>query len=323
MEACDHKATRNVPCLARPALLHGDLRETVDPRASPCGQHMYWHTGREAHGPVQVGAATGVHAEALRLVDRLRARLRAVATQVAKQPQRLRVLSLEGLKPLCLGDPPSLGRLCSAGRTRQGCLLEVPSCSFSKTCRELWRRLPVPYARCVRFGALHSLRGDLAGAGGLWLSEMKELAGGECDWQQGGDAPLRITWDQVMLHDACSADGHREAAAASWLSNERGSYGAAGPCAGAGPLFSKQVHLQVREYEPEVLILSPCSCNPSRTLSEVTSLAGLPGWWALPAVKSGQVYIVDHAYFSRPGPRYSTRCSPSLWWTLVCAWQGL
>ena len=77
---------------------------------------MFCHTGREAQGPVQVGAATGVHAEALRLVDRLRARLRAVAAQVAKQPQRPRVLSLEGLKPLCLGDPPSLGWLHRAGR---------------------------------------------------------------------------------------------------------------------------------------------------------------------------------------------------------------
>ena len=263
---------------------------------------------------MQVGAATGVHAEALRLVDRLRARLRAVAVQVAKQPQRPRVLSLEGLKPLCLGDPPSLGQLYGAGRAA---CLKLSSC---QTCREL---LPVPFAKCVRSGAGHSLRGHLDGAGGLWLPEMKELAGGECDWQQGGDAPLRITWDQVMLHNSCSADGHRAPAAANWLANEQGSYGAAGPCAGAEPLFSKQVQLQVREYEPEVLILSPCSCNPSRTLSEVTSLAGLPGWWALPAVKSGQVYIVDHAYFSRPGPRYSTHCSPSLWWTVVYAWQRL
>jgi len=64
------------------------------------------------------------------------------------------------------------------------------------------------------------------------------------------------------------------------------------------------VWLQVREFEPEVLILSPCSCNPSRSLSEVAPLAGLPGWWSLPAVKTGQVYIIDHNYFSRPGPRY-------------------
>lgn len=69
------------------------------------------------------------------------------------------------------------------------------------------------------------------------------------------------------------------------------------------PVLTVQNCLQVRSFEPEVLVLSPCSCNPSRALSEVAGLASLPGWWSLPAVRSGQVYIVDHAYFSRPGPR--------------------
>ena len=27
---------------------------------------------------------------------------------------------------------------------------------------------------------------------------MKELAGGECPLQQGGDQPMRISWDQVL-----------------------------------------------------------------------------------------------------------------------------
>lgn len=34
--------------------------------------------------------------------------------------------------------------------------------------------------------------------GGQWLPEIKELAGGECDWQEGGDPPERIEWDQVL-----------------------------------------------------------------------------------------------------------------------------
>ena len=53
----------------------------------------------------QVGAVAGAFSEAQRLVDKLRARLRAVAGIVAKQPHRPRVLSLEGLKPLALGAP--------------------------------------------------------------------------------------------------------------------------------------------------------------------------------------------------------------------------
>ena len=60
----------------------------------------------------------------------------------------------------------------------------------------------------------------------------------------------------------------------------------------------------VQRYAPEVLILCPCSSNLDRSLGEVCNLAAQPGWWALPAVKAGRVYICDHGFFSRPGPRY-------------------
>lgn len=58
----------------------------------------------------QVGHVAGVAAEATAVVDKLRARLRAVAVAVAQAPRRPRVLSLEGLTPLVLGAPfpPSL-----------------------------------------------------------------------------------------------------------------------------------------------------------------------------------------------------------------------
>jgi hypothetical protein len=61
---------------------------------------------------------------------------------------------------------------------------------------------------------------------------------------------------------------------------------------------------QVKAYAPEVLILAPCSAGVGRGLGEACALAALPGWWNLPAVKSGRVYVVDHAFFSRPGPRW-------------------
>lgn len=95
-------------------------------------------------------------------------------------------------------------------------------------------------------------------AGGQWLPDMKELAGGRDDWQQPGDAPERITWEAI------------------------------------------------RRYAPEVLLLCPCSSNLERSLGEVCSLAAQPGWWALPAVKAGRVFICDHSLFSRPGPRSAT-----------------
>ena len=55
---------------------------------------------------LRVGCAADVEAEALQLVDALQARLRAVARAVAKAP-RPKVLSLEGLQPLVLGQLPT------------------------------------------------------------------------------------------------------------------------------------------------------------------------------------------------------------------------
>ena len=46
-----------------------------------------------------------------------------------------------------------------------------------------------------------------------------------------------------------------------------------------------------------------CGASPQGALALVTELAALPGWWGLPAVKSGCVFVVDHAPFLRPGPR--------------------
>lgn len=81
-------------------------------------------------------------------------------------------------------------------------------------------------------------------------------------------------------------------------------------------LIGKLGGTQVKAYAPEVLILAPCSAGIGRGLSEACSLAAMPGWWGLPAVKSGRVYVVDHAYFSRPGPRCA---SPSLPMSVACA----
>ena len=52
---------------------------------------------------LQVGFAGGAATEAAALVERSRARLRAVASAVAKE-HRPRVLSLESVEPLVLGE---------------------------------------------------------------------------------------------------------------------------------------------------------------------------------------------------------------------------
>ena len=60
---------------------------------------------------------------------------------------------------------------------------------------------------------------------------------------------------------------------------------------------------QVLDYAPEKLYIDLCSSDLARSLREVGWLAALPGWNTLPAVRTGEVYLIDHVYFSRPGPR--------------------
>jgi iron complex transport system substrate-binding protein len=60
----------------------------------------------------------------------------------------------------------------------------------------------------------------------------------------------------------------------------------------------------VVDAQPDVLLLLPCGFPPERTLAETNLLTRRPGWADLPAVRSGQVWVLDGpAYFNRPGPR--------------------
>jgi iron complex transport system substrate-binding protein len=61
---------------------------------------------------------------------------------------------------------------------------------------------------------------------------------------------------------------------------------------------------QVRDVDPEQLMLMPCGFDAARTAQEWTRLPGLEGLADLGAVRRGEVYALDgSAYFSRPGPR--------------------
>jgi len=60
---------------------------------------------------------------------------------------------------------------------------------------------------------------------------------------------------------------------------------------------------EIQDYAPEKLLIDLCSSDLQRHLSEVPLLAGQEGWQELPAVRSGEVYLIDHVYFSCPGPR--------------------
>jgi len=55
--------------------------------------------------------------------------------------------------------------------------------------------------------------------------------------------------------------------------------------------------------DPDILMISPCSATTTRTLNELHLLASTPQFWKLRCVQKGLVYVVDHEYFARPGPR--------------------
>ena len=57
-------------------------------------------------------------------------------------------------------------------------------------------------------------------------------------------------------------------------------------------------------FDPEVIVISPCGFDLTRTVSESAALAHLTGWGDLNAVQNHRVYAVDgNAYFNRSGPR--------------------
>jgi iron complex transport system substrate-binding protein len=59
----------------------------------------------------------------------------------------------------------------------------------------------------------------------------------------------------------------------------------------------------VRNYDPDKLFIDLCSSDLARNLREAPWLETQEGWRDLSAVQSGEVYLIDHSYFSRPGPR--------------------
>jgi iron complex transport system substrate-binding protein len=60
----------------------------------------------------------------------------------------------------------------------------------------------------------------------------------------------------------------------------------------------------IREYDPEVLVASPCGFDLDQIAENLNDLTGREGWVDLTAVREGRVYAVDgHHYVNRPGPR--------------------
>lgn len=60
----------------------------------------------------------------------------------------------------------------------------------------------------------------------------------------------------------------------------------------------------LQKADPEIILIIPCGFSMERTLSEITVLLDLRGWYDLAAVKNNRIYIADgNQYFNRSGPR--------------------
>ncbi len=60
----------------------------------------------------------------------------------------------------------------------------------------------------------------------------------------------------------------------------------------------------LRQADPEVLVIACCGHSIERTRQDVPLLEALPGWHEMRAVRNRRTYLANgSAYFSRPGPR--------------------
>jgi iron complex transport system substrate-binding protein len=61
---------------------------------------------------------------------------------------------------------------------------------------------------------------------------------------------------------------------------------------------------ELREADPDLIILMPCGFDIARTRQEMPALTSRPGWSDLQAVGRRQVVLTDgNQFFNRPGPR--------------------
>lgn len=74
--------------------------------------------------------------------------------------------------------------------------------------------------------------------------------------------------------------------------------------AGIGERSTVREWVEIVEYDPEVLIVSPCGFDLEQTFDNLSDLIEREGWTDLSAVQSERVYLMDgHNYMNRPGPR--------------------
>jgi iron complex transport system substrate-binding protein len=104
-------------------------------------------------------------------------------------------------------------------------------------------------------------------------------------------APRRVTlleWMDPIYH--C---GH-------WIPDQIAAAGGIDSLGNPGGHSSAIPWDKVVEADPEVLVIAPCGIQLNLAEEELQVLQQKPGWAALTAVKSGQVYMADPNLFTRP-----------------------
>ncbi|KAF6259579.1 hypothetical protein COO60DRAFT_1294762 [Scenedesmus sp. NREL 46B-D3] len=76
----------------------------------------------------------------------------------------------------------------------------------------------------------------------------------------------------------------------------------AGICPAAAEPPSSTSWGQLRGAAPGMLVLALQGLNAAQAAVQLEQLAVQPGFWALPAVRAGAVFVVDHTLLCRPGP---------------------
>ncbi|NBI28054.1 ABC transporter substrate-binding protein [Chengkuizengella marina] len=64
---------------------------------------------------------------------------------------------------------------------------------------------------------------------------------------------------------------------------------------------SNVIHFEdLKNYDPEMIVISPCGYNGEKAKQEVLQLEDLEGWKELKAVKNNQVFLLDANFFTQP-----------------------
>ena len=72
----------------------------------------------------------------------------------------------------------------------------------------------------------------------------------------------------------------------------------------SGPHSRVHTWDELRQFDPQVIVVCPCGFDRERAAAEINQLAKQPGWTNLNAVHTDRVHAIDgNAYFNRPGPR--------------------